>query len=355
MASLSYFQKKIGPQIYYSFPEKVLDPRFSSRIRNIMDQALGEEFFTYKFEDLNSVNFFFEIDSKWARGGKEMVMLSLIFDKILNLEREKNILALSLDFTEKLKSNEGVYKAFHIHEKNLYDKKEQNEIEENLNLIKVWVQEFYSASFEEIREKTEEESIANLLKDKEVFFTHKKLSEGTITYEELQNWFKENFKKFNFDNILRKLLDQQFIIVTEIRYEKHIILLKDVEIRRLPPESIIRYFDKTPEIIEKVIKKVKKFFDTPYLPTEEDSFILLRLVSDPKIYNVIAKLRDRPILKSALTKFYTEKSLIPLFEILDTLKKYEIIDEFKHNGEVYVILKTDLQITTYFPEYLRKK
>lgn len=355
MASLSYFQKKIGPQIYYSFPEKALDQRFSSRIRNIMDQALGEEFFIYKFEDLNSVNYFFEIDSKWARGRREMLMLSLIFNKVLNLEMETKIFALCIEFTEKLKSNAEIYKAFHMHEKNLYDIKEHKEIEENQQLIKIWIQEFYSASFEETREKTEEENIANLLKKKEVFFTHKKLSEGAITYEELQNWFKENFKKFNFDNILKKLLDQQFIIVTEIRYEKHIILLKDVEIRRLPPESIIRYFDKTPEIIEKVINKVKKFFDTPYLPTEEDSLILLRLVSDPKIYNVIAKLRDRPILKSALTKFYSEKSLIPLFEILDTLKKYEIIDEFKHKGEVYVILKTDLQITTYFPEYLRKK
>ncbi len=353
IVSLSYFHRKIGPLVYYSFPENVLDARLYVRIANIMDQAIEEGFFTHSIEDLNSMNYYFEIYSEIARGGREMLMLSVIIDQSTTLEIEHNILSSCIEFAEKLQSNEEAHKAFYINEKNSYDEAEQKKIEENEELIKLWLKELYWASLEEIREKTEEEQISILLKDKQIFFTLEKLSNGPITYEDLQKWFNETFKKSLFEDLIKTLLDQDFIHINEIGYERYILLVKEVESIRMPPKSVIEHFDEDPMLIDLVIQKVTQFFDV-YKQTKEDSFQLFELISDSKIYNVLLKLRTGPILKSVLPKLISEKALASYIEIIDTLKKHEIIDEFKHEGAIYVILKTDIQITTSFPKYLRK-
>jgi len=193
IVSLSYFHRKIGPLVYYSFPENALDTRLYVRIANIMDQAIEEGFFTHSIEDLNSMNYYFEIYSEKARGGKEMLMLSVIIDQSMTPEIEQNILSSCIEFAEKLQSNEEVHKAFYINEKNSYDEIERKKIEENQELIKLWLKELYWVSLDEIREKTEEEQISILLKDKEIFYTLEKLSNGPITYEDNKNINKSRF------------------------------------------------------------------------------------------------------------------------------------------------------------------
>ena len=50
----------------------------------------------------------------------------------------------------------------------------------------------------------------------------------------------------------------------------------------------------------------------------------------------------------------SKKTLESLNEIIDYLKNVEVIEELIFNGEKCIALKTNLQITTAFPEYLRK-
>ena len=354
LVSLSYFHRKIGPLVFYSFPEKVLDGQLSVRIANIMDQAFEEGFFTHSFENFNSMNYYFEIFSEWARGNKEMLMLSVLFDQVTDSDIEQNVLNWCIEFAEKLQSNEEIYKAFYINEKNSFELDEQNKIESNEDLIRIWLRELYWASLEEIREKTEEERIASLLRDQEIFYTLEKLSNGPITYEDLQRWFAEKFKLSLFEQIIKTLLDEQFIFINEIGHERYVLLVKEVEAIRMPPKSVIEYFDEIPELIDVVIQKVTQFFDL-YAANEEDSFKLFQLISDPKIYNVLSKLRGgRPMLKDSLPKVVSERTLTSLLDVLNTLKNHEVIDDFKFEGETYVILKTNVQITTSFPKYLRK-
>ncbi|GAH60485.1 unnamed protein product [marine sediment metagenome] len=70
IVALSYFHRKIGPLVFYSYPESMLDEQLSARIANIMDQTVSEGFFTHSFEKNNSNNYYFEIHSDWARGNK---------------------------------------------------------------------------------------------------------------------------------------------------------------------------------------------------------------------------------------------------------------------------------------------
>jgi len=351
--TLSYFHSKIGPYIYCSFPEKALDAQLMRKIANLMDHPLDEGFFNYNFEDLNSMNYYFEIYSGWARGGRQMLMLSVIVNQIVTKEREKNILSYFIEFIEKLQSNEEAYRAFHLYEKQKYDEIIQKNIEENEELVKSWLKEIHWASLEEFRDKSEEEKIASIFKDKEIFDTHEKLSKGAIRCDDLQKWFNENFKKSLFNGVIKKFIDNQFILRTEIIYEQHILLLKEVKAIRMPPKSLIEHFDESPKISDLVVQKVKKVFDK-YIPTKEDSFQLFQFIADPKIYNVLSKLRTGPILKNTLPNLISENAFTSLLEILKILKKHEIIDEFKYKREIFVVLIADIQITTSFPEYLRK-
>ena len=63
IVALSYFHRKIGPLVFYSYPESILNDDLSVRIANIMDQTFNEGFFTHSFENLNSMNYYFEIHS----------------------------------------------------------------------------------------------------------------------------------------------------------------------------------------------------------------------------------------------------------------------------------------------------
>ena len=77
-------------------------------------------------------------------------------------------------------------------------------------------------------------------------------------------------------------------------------------------------------------------------------------MADPKKYNVLSELRNGLIPKDKLPKLVTKKSLDSLMENIDFLKKYDVIEELDYNGETYIVLKTNLQISTAFPEWMRK-
>ena len=102
IVAISYFHRKIGPIVFYSYPEGNLDNGLATRIANIMDQTVSEGFFTHSFENKNSMNYYFEIYSDWARGNHEMLMVSIIFDRQTTVEIEQNVNTLCSEFSEKL-------------------------------------------------------------------------------------------------------------------------------------------------------------------------------------------------------------------------------------------------------------
>jgi len=375
IVTLSYFHRKIGPLVFYSFPEDLLDEDLSVRIANIMDQTFNEGFFTHSFESINSSNYYFEIHSDWARGNKEMLMISIIFEQQTTPEMEQNISALSKAFSEKLQANDEIFTAFYINDLNNFDENDKEKIIKNDSLIKLWVKELYWATIEEIREKTEEENIAYLLNKKYIFLMLKKLSKGPITLEGLEEWFKDNFPTINFNEMITILVEKQFIFINQIgRVEKFVLLLKEVNAERIPPDSVIEYIDEPPELsedfetdndgtpvlklVDLLLPKVKEYFSNyenkKENELEEDSFTLFQLISDSKKYNILSELRNSLIRRDELLKVVSKKTLDSLIEIIDYLKKADIIEELKFKGERYIVLKTNIQISTSFPEYLRK-
>lgn len=134
MIVLSYFHQKKGPLVFYTFPEGQLDNQLSVKLNliniklaNLLDQQHSEDFFTYSAENLNSKNYYFEIHSDWARGNKEMLMVSIILDQQISAEMEENLSSLCKEFSEQLRSKKEVYTAFYINDmKSLENEKDFN-------------------------------------------------------------------------------------------------------------------------------------------------------------------------------------------------------------------------------------
>ncbi|MFX0188112.1 MAG: hypothetical protein ACFE8A_10285 [Candidatus Hodarchaeota archaeon] len=359
IVSLSYFHRKIGPLVFYSYPEGVLDEELSVRIANIMDQTFNEGFFTHSFENLNSMNYYFEIHSDWARGNKEMLMISIIFDQQSSPEMEQIVSTLSKDFSKRLQANDEIFTAFYINDLNNFDETDRGSIIKNDSLIKLLVKELYWATVEETRERTEEEKIAYLLNKKHIFLTLEKLSKGPITLEDLEEWFIENYPEIDFNEMVDTLIEKQFIFINQIGLvEKYVLLLKEVNAERIPPDSVIEYIDETPELIDLLLPKVQDFFSSfenkSRAELKEDAFTLFQIISDSKKYNILSELRDGLIRRDQLSKIVSKKTLDSLIEIIDYLEEVDIIEELKFEDERYIVLKTNIQITTSFPEYLRK-
>lgn len=359
IVALSYFHRKIGPLVFYSYPKNILEKELSLKIANIMDQQFNEGFFTHSFENIKSMNYYFEIHSDWARGNTEMLMVSIILEQQITVEVEEKISVLCSEFSEQLQSNEEVYTAFYINDLNNFEEDDKENIVKNESLIKLWVNNLYWNIIEYTREKTEEEKIGLLLKDKHLFKTLEKLSKGPIPLEWLREWFIEKFPEKDFNEIIEILDDRQFIFINQIGLvEKYVLLVKEVNAERIPPDSVIEYIDDKPELIELLLPKVQEYFSEYEKKTKEeikeDAFTLYQIMADPKKYNVLSELRNGLISKDKLPKLVSKKSLDSLMENIEFLKKYDVIEELNFNGETYIVLKTNLQITTAFPEWMRK-
>ncbi|GAG93597.1 unnamed protein product [marine sediment metagenome] len=178
IVAISYFHRKIGPLVFYSYPKNSLDKDLSVKIANIMDQQFNEGFFTHSFENMKSMNYYFEIHSDWARGNKEMLMISTVFDQQILPEIEEKISILCLEFSERLQSNEEIYTAFYINDLN-YHENEKEIILKNETLLKALLNNLYWTIIEDTREKTEEEKIAILMNDQHIFETNF----GSLSFE----------------------------------------------------------------------------------------------------------------------------------------------------------------------------
>jgi hypothetical protein len=166
---LSFFHTKIGPKIFYSFPERELERELSERLYDNLTQQKEEEFFTQSFENVKLLNHYFHVHSDWARGKREMLMLSIMFNQQISPEIEEWISILSKEFSDKMQSKEEIYKGFYKSELKNYEERDQEKILEIHKLIEQWIKDLYWDTVEDTRRKSEEEKLTLLLNDRYIF------------------------------------------------------------------------------------------------------------------------------------------------------------------------------------------
>ncbi|MDX1798329.1 MAG: hypothetical protein R3255_06745 [Candidatus Lokiarchaeia archaeon] len=143
VVTLSYFDRKLGPLIFYSYPEDNHDDRLPLII-NIMDQAYEEGYYVHMSSIVpSSLNYYFEIPSEWARGNKEMLMISVILEKPISKLLGQSIQEICTDFATKLKNIEGLFKALYVKEIEKFPEKEHSDIKKISESLRRKIEDFY--------------------------------------------------------------------------------------------------------------------------------------------------------------------------------------------------------------------
>jgi len=276
--TLSYFNKKIGPLVFYSYPYNDLEKYLTERIARIMDQVLTEEFVTFSFDKYYTLNYYFEIDSDWARGNKETLLLSAIFDESISMEMEKAILTICIELSDWLKSKKDIFTGFYEPYSIYYqDKKSRNIIDKNSVIIKSWVEEFYIAILEAVQEKVEEEDITAFIEKENILMILKYLSRGPITIENLKEWYTNKYPDNNFYKLIRNLITAQMIIIPNVGRSKNppfnVYIAEDIKTitrlislkNRLLKMFIKNHQKESPEAIEKRARNLQEIIENSLL------------------------------------------------------------------------------------------
>ena len=92
------------------------------------------------------MNYYFEIDSDWSRGNKEMILLSIVVDTSINDIFEQKIELLCQELANKFQETESIFKGLWIGRldeiRGIENKK--HEIESKAKLIQAYIKEFYN-------------------------------------------------------------------------------------------------------------------------------------------------------------------------------------------------------------------
>ena len=141
---LSFFARKKGPTIFHSYPEKALTESEKLSIIQNMNQAYKEEFFVQQSSTIpSSLNYYFEIPSEWARGNKEMLLISIMLNISITPIIEEILHPICIDFATQLKNDENSFKAIYINQMNRISAKDQSEIKIYSDGLKERIKQFY--------------------------------------------------------------------------------------------------------------------------------------------------------------------------------------------------------------------
>ncbi|MFX0195548.1 MAG: Rab family GTPase [Candidatus Hodarchaeota archaeon] len=109
---VSVFDTHIGPRLFMSLPTDWHESSVDEKVASLLDTiTLG--FFNCVIASFKVISYHFEIPSEWARGKRELIMISVLFPKKYNITEDKVKKALK-DTAEQIQNNLGLYKAFYI-------------------------------------------------------------------------------------------------------------------------------------------------------------------------------------------------------------------------------------------------
>lgn len=141
--TLTFFKRKSGPHIFYSFPEGALNNIEKENITEIMIHSSNEGFFHHQSSSISSINYYFELHSEWARGNKEMLMISVILNQKVSPAIEEVVQSLSIEFESQLNSTRDMFKALYMSELGSFSGEEQANIVRFSEDLKSKLQDFY--------------------------------------------------------------------------------------------------------------------------------------------------------------------------------------------------------------------
>ncbi|MFQ6125646.1 MAG: Rab family GTPase [Candidatus Heimdallarchaeota archaeon] len=109
---VSFFDTYIGPRLLMSLPATWHKSTVEEKVASLLDTiTLG--FFSYVIDSYKVINYHFEIPSEWARGKRELVMISVVFSQTYKIPEDRVKKALT-SVAEEIQGKKEFYKAFYI-------------------------------------------------------------------------------------------------------------------------------------------------------------------------------------------------------------------------------------------------
>lgn len=112
---LTYFHRLTGPIVFHITPASKITAQLQEACATWMDAKIEPGFFKTdaSVAGLPALNNLFEMKSEWARGQKEMVMISLVTDTKQNAFIEDAVETIFTEFVDKMKKEPGLFKGFY--------------------------------------------------------------------------------------------------------------------------------------------------------------------------------------------------------------------------------------------------
>jgi hypothetical protein len=261
--NLSYFNTIKGPQVLCTFPEG-LDKNKAHDIANLLNisELIKQKFFVYDIADFKTINHYFELDSEWARGKKEMLILSIIaVDEEIDLNKEVEGYLEKL--AEKISKIDNAYMGFYTYD---WGKAEEyDEVDENNDKIVEIVENSVDKAIKIVEEskKASQKGIRSI--------EPKDLGTYIMDASFFENIYKIERKKEVFEYLNKVIMDGIRIYINEE-------ILADITL----PEDIMNIFLPQTTIYHVpggLIKKfIKEKIDTRFI--KDPSTISLMVLAD---------------------------------------------------------------------------
>ncbi len=358
---LTYFNNKIGPIPFYCYPENSLSQIQQTEISKELDSIIkiGRSFFVKSYSDFTAFHSYFEIESNLARGKVEMCLVSLILDKmppnemieVFSFRLFKLIDKLSLQSEISL----GFYETMNtVNEKPL-------KTEQMGDFLRKWVIEVYQTCVKDFLERSSEAVFAKILMNYNRLKLLEKLSEGPIKVKKLKKWGYKTFgKREDLMGLLSPLINSDFVVIQNLPDQKIILLLKGLDVYRIPPirtieklKSFSSIYPKIyPELEIQYTKEVSQFFQE-YKKSLDEKVLLSNVIYNPSNSLIISILRSGVIFFKAEFEAILDERIHSFTPYnLKFLKQHQFVTEIKTEGEQFILLKTDVKFEITIPKYI---
>ncbi|MHA1264603.1 MAG: tetratricopeptide repeat protein [Candidatus Helarchaeota archaeon] len=313
--NLSFFNTITGPQVLCFYPN-TLEEEKAQQIANLLNisELIKQKFFVYETSpQFKTVNYYFEIPSKWARGKKEMLLISLILidESVEQTHLFENLLKKIAERIEKI---EDAYKGFYLYDSS---KDDFDAIEEVNDKICETIESFLKETKETLK-LAQQTSLDRIIEAPDA----KKIGSYIIdsNFFDFLYQIEKNKRPFTYLNEIIKYGIPLFLTnltLTEIKTPQTIIfdLLKN-----------IRIFQITPRLIMKLKAEVSKGV---WLKDSSLSLIALaRSLMKDETYQPVTIVSDDFQLIQFVQDYFKEIHILPsssfVLELVNNLKDKQI-------------------------------
>ncbi len=257
--NLNYFNTIQGPQIFQTYPEDGIDENTIQSVANLLNisELIKQKFFVYEGADFKTISLYFEIPSDWARGKKEMLLLSIILPPEASIENKDPIRALLEKLEKDVNAVEKGFMAFYE-----YDYSKMDEFEDEIeNIAKnmrgivedyskeadAVVKEAKRISVEQLKEIYEQKALGFYVIDDEFLNYLYELEQDKTPFVRFSDFIesgisvfssKESLDEFQVDETIREIV-RDYVGVKDIAQEEIDALKEGVDPRRLPSDGKI--------------------------------------------------------------------------------------------------------------------